>query len=115
MIDESVVPHLESMRNAAVRAIAIVSSTSYERFADDVNAQAATAMFLIVIGDAASKIAQASPSLVAAHGSLPWEKMRGLRNRIVHDYETLHVPTIWATAQDSLPVLLSGIDALLAL
>jgi uncharacterized protein with HEPN domain len=38
--------------------------------------------------------------------------MRGLRNRIVHDYETLHLPTIWATANDSLPALLSEIDAI---
>lgn len=38
--------------------------------------------------------------------------MRALRNRIVHSYDTLNVPTIWNTVTQSLPVLLSAIDAL---
>ena len=115
MSDERIIAHLQSMRNAAARASSIVDGISYEQFLNDPNAQAATAMFLIVIGEAATKIAQLSQSFVATHDKLPWEQMRGLRNRIVHDYETLHVPTIWATARQSLPALLSEIDVLMGM
>ena len=72
-------------------------------------------MFLIVIGEAAAKISQISPEFAAAHQSLPWDRMRGLRNRIVHDYETLHLPTIWATATESLPLLITEIEGLATL
>lgn len=113
MIEERIAAHLGSMKDAATKAVLLVENTSYDLFLDDPNAQAVTAMFLIVIGEAAAKIAQLSPSFVASNDHLPWEKMRGLRNRIVHDYEMLHVPTIWATARDSLPALLLEIDLLL--
>lgn len=112
MTDERLALHLESMSNAATNAVALVGRLTYDDFASDPEAQAATAMFLILIGEAAAKIAQLSPQFVASHPALPWERMRGLRNRIVHDYETLHLPTIWSTAKESLPALLSEIDAL---
>jgi uncharacterized protein with HEPN domain len=114
MIDERIVAHLESMRDAARKAVSLAESMSYDRFLDDPNAQAATAMFLIVVGEAAVKIMQTAPSFASSHDGLPWEQMRGLRNRIVHDYETLHVPTIWATARESLPALLSDLNKLLS-
>ena len=112
MIDERVALHLAGMRKAAENAVSLVERISFDDFVKDENAQAATAMFLIIIGEAATKVAQLSPAFVESYPALPWEKMRGLRNRIVHDYETLHLPTIWATARESLPELLVRIDAI---
>lgn len=112
MTEERIAMHLGSMRSAAESAISLVQRTSYEDFVKDPNAQAATAMFLILVGEAAAKISHLSPDFVESHDALPWERMRGLRNRIVHDYETLHLPTIWATATQSLPALLSQLDAI---
>lgn len=112
MIDERVAMHLASMRKAAAGAISLAERITYDDFVRDTDAQAATAMYLIIVGEAAAKISQLSPVFIDRHDALPWEKMRALRNRIVHDYETLHLPTIWATARESLPALLSQIDAL---
>ncbi|MBK8083364.1 MAG: DUF86 domain-containing protein [Devosia sp.] len=36
--------------------------------------------------------------------------MRGLRNRIVHSYDTLDLPVVWSTVTDFLPSLLSAIS-----
>jgi uncharacterized protein with HEPN domain len=113
MIDERVRLHLGSMSKAAASAILLAQQTSYDDFVLDPDAQAATAMYLILIGEGASKISQRSPEFVTANPALPWERMRGLRNRIVHDYETLHLPTIWSTVKDALPSLLADIEALL--
>jgi uncharacterized protein with HEPN domain len=47
-----------------------------------------------------------------AHGGIPWHKMRGLRNRIVHDYEGIDLSLIWDIISGDLPELakqLSGI------
>ena len=114
MIDKGVRLHLDSMLKAAENATSLAAHMSYDDFVGDANAQAATAMFLILIGEAAGRVAQASPDFVSAHQTLPWEQMRGLRNRIVHDYETLHLPTIWSTVKESLPALLAEIHALRA-
>ena len=112
MSDGRVGLHLDSMSKAATSAIALAERMNYDDFIADADAQAATAMYLILIGEAASRIALLSPEFVAANGSLPWDQMRGLRNRIVHDYETLHLPTIWSTVKESLPLLLIEIDVL---
>jgi uncharacterized protein with HEPN domain len=110
-MDERVALHLDSMRKAAGNAIRLLSTLSFDEFAADPDAQAATAMFLILIGEAANKIAQVDPHWTSSQ-ALPIERMRGLRNRIVHDYETLHLPTVWATVHDSLPALVEQIEAI---
>lgn len=62
-------------------------------------------MCLTVIGEAAVKIGQGSPEFVAAHPEWPWIEMRGMRNRIVHAYDTLEPKTMWRTVTESLPLL----------
>lgn len=35
--------------------------------------------------------------ITAAHPEVPWRQMYGLRNRIVHDYEGIHMKIVWET------------------
>jgi uncharacterized protein with HEPN domain len=112
MIDRQLAVYLDSMRKAVVRAITLSNRMTEEQFSKDVDAQAATAMYFIVVGEAAIKITQRHPEFVSSHVEWPWDLMRGLRNRIVHSYDSLHVPTMWETTTRSLPELLSRIDAL---
>jgi len=39
-----------------------------------------------IIGEAANRIQKQAPDFVDAHPSLPWREMRGMRNRMVHNY-----------------------------
>ena len=39
------------------------------------------------------------------HFDIPWHKIRGLRNRIVHDYEGVRLEIIWDIVKDDLPIL----------
>lgn len=108
------VAHLETMRTAAINAIAFIDGMSLGDFQLDSKTQAATAMCLAVIGESANKLAADDPEFVAAHSHWPWDQVRGLRNRIVHSYDTLDLPIIWSTVTDFLPVLLSEITAAIA-
>ncbi len=67
-------------------------------------------MCLIVVGEGANNIALRAPDFIAAHPDWPWEKIRGLRNRIVHGYDQLEPSIIWSTVADYLPTLLAAID-----
>jgi uncharacterized protein with HEPN domain len=40
-----------------------------------------------------------------AHTDVPWFKIRGLRNKIVHDYEGVKLEIIWDIVKDDLSVL----------
>jgi uncharacterized protein with HEPN domain len=47
---------------------------------------------LIQIGESTSSL---DDDFMAAHSSIPWSKIRGLRNRIVHDYGSVDFLLIW--------------------
>ena len=44
------------------------------------------------------------------HSNIPWHAIRGLRNRIVHEYGNVDLTVIYYTVVDDLPVLLSEIE-----
>ncbi len=39
------------------------------------------------------------------HTDIPWNEMRGLRNKIVHDYEGVNLKLVWEIISDDLPEL----------
>ena len=40
-----------------------------------------------------------------AHSDIPWFKIRGLRNKIAHDYDGVRLEIIWDIVKDDLGVL----------
>jgi uncharacterized protein with HEPN domain len=69
-------------------------------------------MNLIIIGEAATRLARSYPSFAAAHGDLPWRDMIDMRNRIAHGYVELDFRVVWRTAQIDLPELLNPLEAI---
>lgn len=51
--------------------------------------------------------------MVAENPELPWQQMRGLRNRIVHEYFDVNLELAWTIVQDNLPTLLTQLKRLL--
>ena len=44
----------------------------------------------------------------------PWNQIKGMRNVLVHEYERVDWPRIWATMTVSIPALLAGIEPLVS-
>jgi len=68
---------------------------------------------LAVIGEAAGRMQKVAPEFVAAHPEVPWSLMRGMRNKIIHDYFDVAWDVVWNTIQQDLPPLLKQINTLL--
>jgi uncharacterized protein with HEPN domain len=66
-----------------------------------------------IIGEAANKIQKQAPDFVAAHPSLPWREIRGMRNRMVHNYFDVNIDLLWSTVKDDLPKLKQQTESLL--
>ncbi len=49
------------------------------------------------------------------YSDIPWHQIRGLRNRIVHDYESIRLREVQITAERDIPILYEKIKTLLAL
>lgn len=57
----------------------------------------------IQISENASRL---SKELITSATEIPWNKIKGLRNKIVHDYGNVVMDTIFNTIKKDLPILL---------
>jgi len=97
--------YLEHMLGAIELAVSHVEGMSKDDFAVDKKTQQAVILNIIVIGEAATQIADECPEFVADHTSVPWKQMRGMRNRMAHGYFEINLDVVWDTVQQSLPEL----------
>ena len=81
-----------------------------EAFAADDMAIDAVVRNLIVLGEASRHI---PPAVETRHPEVPWEKMRGIRNVVVHEYFGVDAEILWQTARDDLPPLLPLLERVL--
>jgi uncharacterized protein with HEPN domain len=47
------------------------------------------------------------------YSDIPWKSIRGMRNKIVHDYENIDLAVLWGTVKKSLSELSKQIDSVL--
>lgn len=63
-----------------------------------------------IIGEAASHV---PAEIVTAHSAIPWNKMREMRNVVVHGYFGVDTRILWETIQSDLPPLVPLLESLL--
>ena len=63
-----------------------------------------------IIGEAARNI---SDEFQEKHSSLPWGKMTGIRNKVIHEYFNINYAIVWDTVQDDLPLLKKSVKKIL--
>ena len=73
--------------------------------------QSAVCMQFTIIGEAARNL---TPAFCSQHSEIPWSKIIGMRNYLVHDYVRIDYNAVWNTAKNDLPVLKAQIIGILA-
>ena len=63
-----------------------------------------------IIGEAARNI---SDEFREKHPKLPWAKMVGIRNKIIHEYFNINYAIVWDTIKGDLPILEKSIKKIL--
>ena len=81
----------------------------YESFQKDELVQDACFMNLTQIGEQANNI---DDSFIDLHKDIKWKEMKGLRNRIVHDYDGVNMQIIWDTMRKDLPELKNKLNGI---
>jgi uncharacterized protein with HEPN domain len=99
------VDYLEHMLDAVRLARSYTEGVSKEDFLEDKKTQQAIILNLMVIGEAATQIANDYPIFVTENPNLPWREIRGMRNRMAHGYFEINLEVVWDTVQLSLPEL----------
>ena len=65
---------------------------------------------LEIMGEAAKKI---PPPLRDKYPDIPWRKMTGLRDKLIHEYFGVDLEIIWQLIKDELPGVLPPIQEML--
>ncbi len=111
---ERVNDYLEHIVGAIERAIRYVrNSRTLETLEKDEQAQDAVIRTIAVIGEAASRIQKMAPEFITSHPEIPWGQMRGIRNKVVHDYFDVAWGIVWNTVKEDFPQLLEQISSLM--
>jgi uncharacterized protein with HEPN domain len=85
-----------------------------DAFAEDKRTQQAVLLNIMIIGEAATKLAQSDPELITQNSQVPWSSMRGMRNRVAHGYFDIDLQVVWNTTQIALPMLAEQLRFVLA-
>ncbi len=77
-----------------------------EQFFKDSKTQAAVLMELVIIGEAVKGL---SNDFRATLPEIPWKKVAGMRDKLIHDYRNWDLEEIWRTVQERVPELIQAL------
>ena len=87
-----------------------VAGITYDDFLRNKMASNAVIRSLEVIGEATKNLPK---SVRDKDPSMPWKKMAGMRDKVIHEYFGVNYETVWKTAKNVLPQLKNKISRLL--
>ena len=74
----------------------------FEKFRNDRRTIRACVSCLIIIGEASKYLPD---ELKASNSEIPWKKIIGMRNKLVHHYFGIEVSVLWETIRNDIPFL----------
>ena len=100
---------LKKMRDYAEQAIEFKGTMDFKEFSIDAKTIAACVLNLSQIGELVGRL---DDEFTNTFNQIPWRKIKGMRNRIVHDYEGIQLNMVWDVLIEFLPELIENIDNL---
>lgn len=82
----------------------------YEDFEKNTLLVEACVFNLSQLGELTTKL---DADFIEEHSEIPWKQMRGLRNKIVHDYEGVNLILVWEIIANDLPELLQQLETII--
>ena len=98
--------YLRDMLDAAQEAIGL----NFGAFETDRKLALALVQELAIIGEAAGKV---SPEVARSAPGIPWPKIIGMRNRLIHGYREVDLDVVWKAVTVDLPSLVTELEQLL--
>ncbi len=92
------------------KALKYTKNYSYEQFCKDEKTIDATVFAISQIGELVKNI---SKETMKKYSNIEWSMIKGLRNRIVHDYDGISLKSIWFVLENDLLQLKEDIQKII--
>ena len=102
--------YVKDMIEAVEKAQGFTRGMNREQFGADDKTVFAVVRALEIVGEAATKLPK---DVLESHPSIPWREIRGIRNKLIHDYFGVDLDVVWKTVHEDLPVLRIALAQLL--
>jgi uncharacterized protein with HEPN domain len=99
--------YLHDMLEAAKLIRRYTDGVTFDEFWQDSEKRDAVALRITVLGESAQKIDKATEATLA---SIPFKGIRGMRNRIAHDYGAVDFKIVWAVTQQEIGPLITALE-----
>ena len=107
--DDSV--RIRHILDAAREAIGFAEGRNRADLDTDRKLNLSLVRLLEIIGEAARGISQ---EFRDSHPDLPWNKMVGMRDRLIHGYFDVNLDVVWETVTEDLPGLVDKLEKIVA-
>jgi len=99
--------YLGDMLEYARRAREKTRAITIDDWNADENLRLAVAYLIQIVGEAASRLNEATREALP---DLPWRDMIGMRHRLVHGYGHITFSIVWKVAREYLPPLIDALE-----
>ncbi|MEM9542885.1 MAG: DUF86 domain-containing protein [Cyanobacteria bacterium P01_E01_bin.42] len=91
----------------ACRSIAdFTAGMEKDEFLKDTKTQSSVLYQIIIIGEAVNRL---SESFKRSHPEIPYAQIKGMRNRVTHEYKDVDLDIVWDAINTDIPILLDAI------
>ncbi|MEQ8476118.1 DUF86 domain-containing protein [Fulvivirga sp.] len=102
---------LMDMKDAADKILRYVEGLNYDSFVNDEKTTDAVIRNFEIIGEAANRL---NPDFKTNTPEIAWNRLRGFRNRIVHDYFGIDYEIVWSIIENDIAELVHQLDILIS-
>ncbi len=99
---------LRHMLSHAREAVALTQGKTRSDLDRDRLLNLALVRLLEIVGEAASRVPAAER---VAYAKIPWLDIAGLRNRLIHGYDSVDFDILWQIVKQDLPPLIQALEA----
>ena len=101
---------LDDMLQSALKIKRYTKDIDYDSFVKDEKTIDAVVRNFEIIGEAANRM---DPDFRDSNPEIEWKRIRGFRNRIVHDYFGIDYEIVWSIIESYLDELIDWLDTII--
>lgn len=94
--------YLIDILESALEVEVFIAGMSFDDFFRDKKTINAVIRSLEVMGEAAKRVPE---GIRANYPEIPWKRMAGMRDKLIHEYAGVDLETVWDVATEELPAI----------